>query len=275
MLRTAALALSVCSLAAALPAAEPLELNKGDHICIIGNALAERMQHFGWLETLIQAKFPEHELVIRNLGYSGDEIDGWKNFNHRLRSMDYGSQDQWLAGDAPIPQPQKLGPRDQGQNPENRFEGTNTKADVIFAFYGYNESWAGEKGLPEFKKNVAEFIDHTLSQKYNGEWAPKLVLFGPTPVELTGDPNLPNRDQINAINQRLRQYTEAMREVAQAKNVLSSILFSRAAGRRRRVLESVLGSGVASSSGIPRNCRKLRLSAHRQAMPRWLSIPSK
>jgi len=33
--------------------------------------------------------------------------------------------------------------------------------------------------------------------------------------------------------------------------------------------------GVVSSSGIPRNCRKLRLSAHRQAMPRWLSIPSK
>ena len=34
-------------------------------------------------------------------------------------------------------------------------------------------------------------------------------------------------------------------------------------------------AGVASSSGMPRNCRKLRLSAQRQAMPRWLSMPSK
>ena len=66
-------------------AAEPLELKKGDHICLIGNSLAERMQHYGWLETLLHAQFPEHELVIRNLGYSGDEIDGWQNFHHRLR----------------------------------------------------------------------------------------------------------------------------------------------------------------------------------------------
>ena len=29
-----------------------LELRKGDHICLIGNTLADRMQHDGWLETL-------------------------------------------------------------------------------------------------------------------------------------------------------------------------------------------------------------------------------
>src|SRR5687768_18368616 len=28
-----------------------LELKKGDHIAIVGNGLAERMQHDGWLET--------------------------------------------------------------------------------------------------------------------------------------------------------------------------------------------------------------------------------
>src|SRR5438477_10949797 len=109
--------------------AQSLELRKGDHICIVGNTLAERMQHFGWLETLLHAQFPQHELVFRNLGYSGDEIDGWQNFNHRLRSMSFGSQDEWLAGNGAIPQPAKLGPRDQGKNRENRFELANTKAD--------------------------------------------------------------------------------------------------------------------------------------------------
>src|SRR6059036_131066 len=122
--------------------AQALELNKGDHICIVGNTLAERMQHFGWLETLIHARFPEHNLVFRNLGYSGDEIDGWQNFNHRLRSRDFGSHDQWLAGAAPCPQPNNLSKKDLDKVRENRFELTNTKADVIFAFYGYNESFA-------------------------------------------------------------------------------------------------------------------------------------
>src|SRR5207248_2487893 len=90
----------VASLVSAARAA-PLELKKGDHICIIGNTLAERMQHYGWLETLIHARFPQHELVFRNLGYSGDEIE----LDKRERSMDFGSPDQWLAGEAPIPQP--------------------------------------------------------------------------------------------------------------------------------------------------------------------------
>src|SRR5512140_3310714 len=109
---------------------ERLEIRQGDHICILGNTLAERMQHDGWLETLIYARFPQHELVFRNLGYSGDEIELGK----RLRSMDFGSPDQWLAGNAPVPQPKKLSPKDEV--PENRFEKTNTRADVIFAFFG-------------------------------------------------------------------------------------------------------------------------------------------
>jgi hypothetical protein len=194
--------LVVCTCGAALRAADAsaqhLELRKGDHIAIVGNALAERMQHFGGLETAIHARFPQYELVFRNLGYPGDEIDGWRNFNSRLRSRDFGSHDQWLAGSAPVPQPDKLSPRDQGKIRENRFELTNTKADVIFAFYGYNESWAGEAGLPKFKENVAEFIKHTLAQKYNGKSAPRLVLFSPIAHEFIDDPNLLSKAQVAA-----------------------------------------------------------------------------
>ena len=42
----------------------------------------------------------------------------------RLRSKDFGSPDTWL---------------------------TKTKTDVVFAFFGYNESFAGEAGLPELQ----------------------------------------------------------------------------------------------------------------------------
>ena len=226
MKRIVGFLLLVCGVVTSLPAAEPLDLQPGDHICIIGNTLAERMQHAGWLETLIHAHYPKHELVFRNLGYSGDEIDGWQDFHHRMRSRDFGSQDEWLAGSAPIPQPAKLGPRDQGKVRDNRLELTNTKADVIFAFYGYNESWAGDKGLPKFQENVAAFIDHTLSQKYNGKSAPKLVLFSPIAVEYLGDANLPSLEQVAETNHRIKRYADAMREVAIAKHVLFIDLYS-------------------------------------------------
>ena len=130
-------------------------MHKGDHVCLIGNALPERMQHFGWLETYIHARYPRHELVFRNLGYGGDEVNGYRDLYSRMRSMDFGSQDQWLAGKAPIPQPQKL--NKDAPVSANRFRLTNTRADVVFAFYGYNESFAGAAGLAKFKDGSRPF----------------------------------------------------------------------------------------------------------------------
>ena len=202
-----ALALLLLS-AAVAPAAPLLELKKGDHICIVGNTLADRMQHDGWLETYIQARFPKHELVFRNLGFSGDEI------NQRIRSQWFGSPDEWLSGSAPVPNPGGLVTRHGVR--DNRFETTDTKADVVFAFFGYNESWAGEAGLDKFKNDLGIFIKHTLEQKYNGKSAPKLVLFSPIAFEDHKSPNLPDG---KATNGRLKLYTKAMGEVASAYKV--------------------------------------------------------
>ncbi|MBI3862782.1 MAG: HEAT repeat domain-containing protein [Planctomycetia bacterium] len=216
---TTALCLLVLAVSAAPARAAGLELKKGDHVCIIGNTLAERMQHDGWLETLIHARFPQHELVFRNLGYSGDEIELGK----RLRSMDFGTPDQWLAASAPVPQPKKLSPKDEVA--ENRFERTNTKADVIFAFFGYNESFAGEAGLGKFRQDLEAFIQHTLSQQYNGTSVPKLVLFSPIAQEPLNDPDLPGKQAVAAANARIGKYAAAMKEVAAAKGVLFVDLF--------------------------------------------------
>lgn len=214
-------AVFVVAVAASVSAAQaaPLELKKGDHVCIIGNTLAERMQHHGWLETLIHARFPQHELVLRNLGYSGDEIE----LDKRLRSMSFGTPDEWLAGDAPVPQPAKLSPRDQVA--KNRFELTNTKADVIFAFFGYNESFRGEVGLSKFRQDLDAFIKHALSQKYNGKGPPRLVLFSPIAQEPLPDSNLPGPDAVAAANARIGKYAAAMKEVAAANQVVFVDLF--------------------------------------------------
>src|SRR5579884_1962418 len=51
-----------------------VEVRPGDHICIIGNTLADRMQHDGWLETYLYTRFPTYDLIFRNLGYAADEL---------------------------------------------------------------------------------------------------------------------------------------------------------------------------------------------------------
>ncbi len=170
--------------------AAKLELKPGDHVCVIGNTLADRMQHDGWLETLLHARFPKHQLVFRDLGFSGDEL------TLRLRSSDFGTPDQWL---------------------------TRCKADVVFALFGYNESFAGQAGLEKFKKDLDAFIKHTLSQKYNGKTPPRLVLFSPIAHQDLKDRNLSDGKE---NNQRLELYAKAMAEVAGANDIPFVDLFN-------------------------------------------------
>ncbi|MEO8480835.1 MAG: PVC-type heme-binding CxxCH protein [Acidobacteriota bacterium] len=187
--------------------AAPFVLRPNDHICIIGNTLAERMQYDGWLDTMLHARYPNHDLVIRNLGFSGDEIAT------RVRSKNFGTPDEWMgASPAPI-----------GGYQDNRFDGINTKADVVFAMFGYNESYAGAAGLPAFKQQLADWITHTEAETYNGKTAPRIVLFSPIAHENLRSPDLPDGRENNT---RLLLYTRAMAEVAQARRVRFVDLFA-------------------------------------------------
>src|SRR5271170_6935088 len=106
-----------------------VELHRGDHIAIIGSGLADRLQHDGWLETLLQKANPQDELVIRNLAFSGDEIV-------ETEITDTGaSREQWL---------------------------NTVKADVVLAFYGFNESFAGNDGVAKFSKDLDTFLKDKL-----------------------------------------------------------------------------------------------------------------
>ena len=53
---------------------KPFALNDGDVIAILGNGLADHMQHHGFLEAAIQDSFQGKNIVIRNLGFSGDHV---------------------------------------------------------------------------------------------------------------------------------------------------------------------------------------------------------
>ena len=232
-------------LVAAGPAAraELLALQEGDHVCIVGGGVADAMQHTGWLETLLHARFPAHRLVIRNLGYDGDEIDPAK----RLRSADFGTPDQWLAGAAPIPNPAALTTKDRVR--ANRFELAGTRADVVFAFFGANEAHAGPAGLAAFRDEVAKFIDHTRAQKYDGVEPPRLVLFTPIARENipAKDPTRPHWSDGVAHDAQLAAYAAAMAEVCRAKGVPCVDLHGPTAAAYRRTPELLTEDGIHPS----------------------------
>ncbi|TWT34367.1 PVC-type heme-binding CxxCH protein [Blastopirellula retiformator] len=191
-MRTAFLSLLACLtlLVVADANAQSLTLNQGDHVSIIGNTTADRMQHHGWLETYVHALHPELDLTFRNLAFPGDEL------KVRPREDNFGSADQWL-----------------GKN----------QTDVVFAFFGYNEALHGPGNLAKFKKDLEETIDGMRSQKYNGESAPQLVFFSPIAHENLYNRHLPDG---SANNVNLKAYTEAMQQVCAAQAVTFIDLFT-------------------------------------------------
>jgi putative heme-binding domain-containing protein len=189
-----------------------LEVRRDDHVSIIGNTLADRMQHDGWLETALHIRFPRHQLVIRNLGFSGDEVA------FRQRSAGFGSPDEHL---------------------------TRNKTDIVFAFFGYNESFAGPSGLEKFKSDLDQFIKHTLSQKYNGKSAPRLVIFSPIAHEDLHDRNLPDGSMNNV---HLERYTAAMAEVARLNQVLFVDLFTPTIELYRKPAQPITINGIHLTS---------------------------
>ena len=133
--------LLTCTVAGTALSADPvLDLDPAEKIVLIGNTQAERMQTGNHWETLLHKRFPEKQLVVRNLGWSGDQISS------RLRENDF---------------------KDHGHTLFDHQPGT------ILAFFGYNESFAGPEGIPQFEKNLKSFIQDLRQLKYPYETYPR------------------------------------------------------------------------------------------------------
>lgn len=187
-LAAAALTVGLASVAAAQPSR--LELQAGDRIVFVGNTLAERQQHFNHFETQLMTRFPGLRLTVRNLGWSGDTI------TLQPRPLNFGDAARHLH---------------------------EQKADVIIAFFGLNESFDGEAGLAAFERDLDAYLRAHQAAQYNGRTAPRLALVSPVAHERL--PHLVHVDA-DARNRLLAQYTEAMRRVASARQVVFVDLFT-------------------------------------------------
>jgi putative heme-binding domain-containing protein len=186
----AAIALVVpLSCAAAEPSA-PLQIEPHARVVIVGNTLAERMQYFGHWETLLHDRFPRHELVVRNLGWSADEVD------LRPRSQNFAAHGHTLADHRP---------------------------DVLVAMFGFNESFAGAAGLPRFRADLDRWLGEVTTTPFNGTRPPTVVLCSPIAHENLKSRFLPDGSRTNPD---LERYTAAMREVAAKHGVRFVDLFT-------------------------------------------------
>ncbi len=207
MTKKLAFALILLSPAASLMAA-PKAPADSERIVLIGNGLGERMVDHPHLETNLQLSFPGTKLYYRNICHPGD-TPGFRPHPSR--------KSQWAFPGAEKFHPQHQIHAGEGFYPTPDEWLTDLKPDTLIAFFGYNESFDGPSGLANFKGELDAWVKHTLSQKYNGEAAPRLVLVSPIAYEdLSKTRDLPDGRSENA---NLALYTQAMGEIASANEV--------------------------------------------------------
>ena len=154
----------------------PLSLQPETRIAFIGNMLLEREQYFGHLETLLHGRYPQHNLVIRNLAWPADTAD------MQPRPDNFADVEQHL---------------------------THEKVDVIIAAFGFNESFDGPDGVTKFKAILKMFLQGLATKSFNGRTAPRIVLLSPIANEdVAGVPAGTNN------NANLLLYSDATKAVA-------------------------------------------------------------
>ena len=176
----------------------------GERIVFIGNGLAERDVYYSRLETELQLRFPEQQLIVRNMGRPGD-TPGFRPHPARVSQWAFPGADQF--------HPELKSHYGKGffSTPDQWL--THLKADTILAFFGYNESFDGPARVGNFQAELDAWVKHTLSKAYNGTAAPRLVLVSPLAFEnLSARRDLPDGKK---ENENLKLYSEAMRTVAQ------------------------------------------------------------
>ncbi len=159
----------------------PLVLKPNSRVALVGNALVEQSQHFGYLETLLHQKYPQHSLVVRNLGWPADTVD------LQPRPDNFADTAQHLR---------------------------HERVDVIVAAFGFNESFAGPDGLDAFRKSLREQLRSLTSSAFNGTNAAQVVLLSPIANE-----NITGISAADANNENIAIYADVMRDVAHEMHV--------------------------------------------------------
>ena len=195
-----------------------IQLDEGARIVLMGNGLGSRMLHFGHFESGLHMRFPERRLFVRNMCDEGN-TPSFRPHSGRAYQLGFPGAEDFHA------------PYSDGRLAEGvgHFETeeewlTRLAPDVIIAFFGFNESFQGRRGLEHFRAELDAFLKHTQVQRYNGKSTPELVLVSPTAFEDRSDVmSVPDgrRENVN-----LAAYTTIMESVAADNGVRFVNVFS-------------------------------------------------
>ena len=195
---------------------ETILIGKGSRIILIGNNLGSRMMNYGHFETEMHVRYPDSSLFIRNMCDGGD-TPGFRPHSGRNSPWAFPGAEKFQTELA-----HPSGSEGHFETPDQWL--TRLQADIILAFFGYNESFQGQEGLENFKGELDAFIKHTLNQKYNGQGPVKLAIISPIAFEdLSDRADLPDGAR---ENENLALYSRAMKEVAEKNNVLFVDVFN-------------------------------------------------
>ncbi len=156
------------------------ELRDNERIALVGNSLAERMNLFGYFETLLHTRNPDKKLVFRNFGWPADEVGNQQR------------PDNYTTIDNPM---EVFGP------------------ELFICFFGFNEHFAGDsqEQLSQFQEQYRQWItDHKKKFSKEGREA-RFVLVSPIAFEKTDNHLLPDGTAGNAA---LAKYSKAVKELA-------------------------------------------------------------
>jgi lysophospholipase L1-like esterase len=162
---------------------DPFKLVDGDRVVLIGGTFLERSQQHGYIESALLGRYPDANIIYRNLAWSGDSV--------------YGDARSYF--DAPEVGFNRLVKNLQEFRPS-----------VAVVCYGWSESWDGDKALPAFIAGMKRLIDVL------DKGGASVVIVSPPPHERPPGGSL--SDAASAHNTNLRLYGEALKKLATETN---------------------------------------------------------
>jgi hypothetical protein len=171
------------------------EFRDGDRVVLLGDALIERDQKYGYLETFLTADNPEKSITFRNLGWSGDTVHGHARAGFGTPADGFARLKEHVLAQPPT---------------------------VILIGYGMAESFDGEAGLSRFVEGYNRLLDTLAPTKA------RLILLSPIAHEDLGRP-LPDPTE---HNKSLKLYRDAIERIAKERGARFVDLFTPSLGAR-------------------------------------------
>lgn len=164
------------------------ELQNGDRVVLLGNSLFQYDQQYGYIEYALTTRWPQKDITFRNLGWTGDTVNGDARTYYTSSPGSYKLLLNQLKEVEPT---------------------------VVFIGYGANEAYEGEEGIPDFRQGLNKLLDDI--EKLGA----RAILFSPIP----NMSKLLPEEELAARNKNLRLYSDVISKVASTRAIRFINLF--------------------------------------------------